>query len=499
MMGFRQARWDESLIMELSEPGKVGYLPPHSDAVDLSRLIPKSLLRDRLDLPEVSEIEVIRHFTRLSQENYGVDLGLYPLGSCTMKYNPRICEAVVRSHKLQDLHPEVDERFAQGTLQILYELSQSLVEVTGMDNVSLVPSAGAHGEFAGVLIMRAYHSRRGEGEKRTEIVVPDSAHGTNPASAAMAGYKVVEIPSASDGCIDLEALESALSERTAGFMLTNPNTIGVFEKNIVQIAKIVHGVGGLLYYDGANLNAIMGKARPGDMGFDIAHLNLHKTFSTPHGGGGPAAGPIGVKKALAEYLPIPTVEFDGTRYHLDYERPNSIGLIRSFFGNVAILVRAYAYILSLGAEGLERASELAVLNANYLARKITKEGGFSLPYAPDTPRKHESVLSAERLKKETGTGALEVSKRILDYGVHSPTMYFPLIVPEALMIEPTETASQRELDQYSSIVTDIAKAARSNPEGVAEAPRNTSVTRVDEVMGSHPKTLCLTWKMRKGQ
>ncbi len=497
-MGFRQARWNEPLIMELSERGKVGYLSP-TDEVDLSQFIPKKLLREKLPLPEVSEIEVIRHFTRLSQENYGVDLGLYPLGSCTMKYNPRICEAVVRSHKLQDLHPEVDERFAQGTLQIMHELSQYLAEITGMDKVSLVPSAGAHGEFAGVLIMRAYHTRRKEGEKRMEIVVPDSAHGTNPASAAMAGYKVVEIPSGRDGSVDLEALKSALSDRTAGFMLTNPNTIGMFEKNIVEIARMVHAVGGLLYYDGANLNAILGKARPGDMGFDIAHINLHKTFSTPHGGGGPAAGPIGVKEGLAKYLPIPTIEFDGTKYYLDYDRPESIGRIRSFFGNVAILVRAYAYILSLGAEGLERASELAVLNANYLARKISKESGFSLPYVSDTPRKHEFVLSAEALKKETGLGALEVSKRILDYGVHSPTMYFPLIVPEALMVEPTETASRRELDEYHTIVTSIAREARSNPDRVAGAPHNTSVTRVDEVKGSHPKTLRLTWKMRQAQ
>jgi len=494
-MGFRQARWDEPLINELSEPGKVGYLRPDESHIDVTQFIPKALLRENLPLPEVSEIEVIRHYTRLSQENYGVDLGLYPLGSCTMKYNPRVCEAVVRSHKLQDMHPDVDARFAQGILRILYELAQYLAEIIGMDKVSLVPSAGAHGEFAGVLIMRAYHAEKGEADKRTEILVPDSAHGTNPASAAMAGYKVVEIPSGTDGCVDLQALKAALGERTAGFMLTNPNTLGLFEKNILEIAKMVHDAGGLLYYDGANLNAILGKARPGDMGFDIAHINLHKTFSTPHGGGGPAAGPIGVKMELANFLPIPTIEFDGKEYYLEYDRPFSIGRIGSYLGNVAVLARAYAYIISLGAEGLECASELAVLNANYLARKIAGEGYFSLTYAPDWPRKHEFVLSAEPLKRETGAGALEVSKRILDYGVYSPTMYFPLIVPEALMVEPTETTSRRELKQYHEMLSSISREARANPSKAAGAPYNTSTTRVDEVKGSHPKTLRLTWKM----
>lgn len=503
-MNFRQARWNEPTIFELSEPGRLGHQPPAVEP-EISKVvgnplesIPKNLLREgHLGLSEVSEIEVVRHYTRLSQQNFGVDLGIYPLGSCTMKYNPRLCEAVVASHKFQELHPEMDERFTQGILEILYTLSEYLAEITGMSGVSLVPAAGAHGEFAGTLIIHAYHADHGEAETRNEIIVPDSAHGTNPASAAMAGFKVVEIPSNSEGLVDLEALKSIAGERTAGFMLTNPNTIGIFERNILEVAKIVHDVGGLLYYDGANLNAIMGKARPGDMGFDVSHMNLHKTFSTPHGGGGPAAGPIGVTKELEKYLPVPTIEFDGKKYYLNYDRPHSIGRIRSFLGNTAMLLRAYAYILSLGGDGLEKVSELAVLNANYVTKKVLKARGYALPYSPEVPRKHESVISAEPLRRDTGIGAKDVSKRLLDYGVHSPTMYFPLIVPEALMIEPTETVSMRELDEYADLLIRICDDAYANQKLFLEAPRNTSTGRVDEVKGSHPKTLSLTWKTRK--
>ena len=339
-MVYLQARWDEPPIIELSRPGKVGFhefLPAESSQAALER-IPNLLRRKRSpSLPEVSEIEVVRHYTRLSQENFGVDLGIYPLGSCTMKYNPKICDAIAASHKIQELHPYQDQRTVQGILQILYEASDFLANIVGMDKITLQPAAGAHGEYTGVLLMRAYHRDKGA-QNRDEMIVPDSAHGTNPASAAMAGYKVVEVSSNADGCVDKEALKSAVGPRTVGLMITNPNTLGIFEREIVEIAGIVHDAGGLLYYDGANLNAIMGKAKPGDMGFDIVHINLHKTFATPHGGGGPGAGPVGVTKSLADYLPIPTVEFDGSKYYLDYDRPKSIGKVRAFHGSSAVVL-----------------------------------------------------------------------------------------------------------------------------------------------------------------
>lgn len=499
-MVFKQADWEQPLIFEISRTGKLGHLvslgEEDRESLEAAKnTIPRSMIREAPPLlPEVSEVEVVRHYTRLSQQNYGVDLGMYPLGSCTMKYNPKICEVLAASPKITDLHPYQSQSNAQGILRVLYELSTFLAEITGMQKVSLNPAAGAHGEFCGALLMRAYHKSNGEAEKRNEMIVPDSAHGTNPASAAMAGFKVVVVPSDEEGCVDLEALKSVVSEKTAGIMITNPNTLGLFERHIEEISYIIHEAGGLLYYDGANLNAILGKARPGDMGFDIAHINIHKTFGTPHGGGGPGAGPIGVTERLAKYLPIPTVEYDDSRYYLDYDRPESIGKIRGFIGNVGVLLRAYAYILSLGPDGLEEVAELSVLNANYIAKRAMSTGKFTLPFGPGRPRKHEVVLSSQKISQETGVRAVDIAKRLLDFGLHAPTIYFPLIVQEALMIEPTETESKESLDAYAEALLKIADEAYSQPELVLNAPQNTTVGRVDDVAASHPRTMCLSWR-----
>lgn len=495
-MAFAQARWNEPSIDQLSAHGKIGY---HivSTSPDELELIPKNLRRDGpLDLPQVSEVEVVRHYTRLSQQNYGVDLGLYPLGSCTMKYNPKVCDALATSHKVQELHPYQDQKTVQGILQLLYEASDRLAKIVGVHKMTLQPAAGAQGEYTGLMIFRAYHRDKNEAD-RDEIIVPDSAHGTNPASAAMAGYKVVEVPSVASGCVDIDALKKTVGRRTAGLMITNPNTLGVFEHNILDMARVVHEAGGLLYYDGANLNAIMGKAKPGDMGFDVVHLNLHKTFATPHGGGGPGAGPIGVVSALADYLPVPTVEFDGSKYYLDYNRPKTIGKVRAFYGNVAVVLRAYAYILLHGAEGLEAASEVAVLNANYLAEKLRRIKGFSLPFGEGVPRKHEFVLSASQLLRDTGVSALQVAKRLLDFGVHPPTVYFPLIVEEAMMVEPTETVSKMELDAMTQAFQEVSDEAYAHSDMLKTAPHATSVTRIDEAKANRPKTMRLTWRSRK--
>jgi glycine dehydrogenase subunit 2 len=461
---------------------------------ELLAKVPKQLRRSRPpSFPELSETDVVRHYTRLSQENFGVDLGIYPLGSCTMKYNPKICDLIAASHKIQDLHPYQDQRAAQGILQVLYEASGFLGQIVGMDKITLQPAAGAHGEYTGVLIMRAYHRDRGD-QTRDEVIVPDSAHGTNPASAAMAGFKVVEVPSNVNGCVDTEALKAVVGPRTVGLMITNPNTLGIFEREIVEIAGIVHDAGGLVYYDGANLNAIMGKAKPGDMGFDIVHINLHKTFATPHGGGGPGAGPVGVKQRLADYLPVPTIEFDGTKYYLDYNRPKSIGKIRAFHGSAAVVLRAYTYILLNGKEGLESIAQIAVLNANYMAQKLRTIKGFSLPFAESVPRKHEFVLSASTLAKETGVTALQVGKRLLDFGIHSPTVYFPMIVEEALMTEPTETVSKIELDSMINGFAKISEEAYSGSDQPRTSPHSTSVSRIDEAKANRPKTINLTWR-----
>jgi len=503
---FRQASWSEPLIFELSGKGKVGQITPRlteEERIALNeamRGVPENILRkSRPDLPEVSEIEVVRHFIRLSQENFGVDLGTYPLGSCTMKYNPKICEILATSSQVRNLHPHQHTSLCQGILRVLYELSEFLAEITGMYKVSLQPSAGAHGELCGALIMRAAHKDRNELHKRAEMIVPDSSHGTNPASATMAGFKVVVVPSDGEGCIDVEALKNVVSDRTAGIMITNPNTLGIFEKRVLEIAEIVHEAGGLLYYDGANLNAILGKTRPLEMGFDITHINIHKTFGTPHGGGGPGAGPVGVTEELAKFLPVPTIEFDGKSYYLDHNRPKSIGKVRSFLGNVSVLLRAYAYILLLGAEGLEEIAEIAVLNANYLARKVLASGQYHMPFDSKKVRKHEIVISTEKITTDTGIRALDISKRLLDFGVHAPTMYFPLIVKEAMMIEPTEAESIDALDRYADILAKVANEAYLQPELLKNAPQNTTVGRVDDVAASHPKTMCLTWKMYRNR
>jgi glycine dehydrogenase subunit 2 len=499
---FKQASWNEPAIFKLGKNGRRGHTLPKveneiKDAVgDLNALIPGNMQRkSKLALPELSESEVVRHFMRLSEMNYGVDSGFYPLGSCTMKYNPKINEQLACLPTINMTHPYQDEGTVQGILEILFRLERWLAEITGTSEVCLHPSAGAHGELLGTLLMRAYHKMNGNSEKRSEVIVPDSAHGTNPASAAMAGFNVVVVPSDEDGCVDLKALETAVSEKTAGLMLTNPNTLGIFEKNIEEIAKIVHEAGGLLYYDGANLNPILGKARPGDMGFDIVHINIHKTFGTPHGGGGPGAGPVGVSEELAKFLPIPRVVFDGKRYCLDYDKPHSIGKIRSFYGNTAVLLKAYAYILSLGFEGLEEVAEVSVLNANYIMHKLKDVKGLMLPYNSRKPRKHECVFSAKPLKNETGISALNIAKRLLDYGLHAPTIYFPLIVDEALMIEPTETFEKEELDRFAETIRKICEEAYTKPETVLDAPRNTAVPRLDEVKASHPRTMALSWRM----
>jgi glycine dehydrogenase subunit 2 len=501
---FKQANWNEQMIFNLGREGRRGHILPRleeeiRDSIgDLNTLIPAGMRRQsQLRLPELSEVEVTRHFVRLSEMNFGVDSGLYPLGSCTMKYNPKINELLAGLPTISMLHPYQDESTVQGILEILYRLERWLAEITGTSEVCLQPSAGAHGEFLGTLLMRAHHKLNGEHERRGEVIVPDSAHGTNPASAAMAGFNVVIVPSDEDGCVDLEALKAVVSEKTAGLMLTNPNTLGIFEKNIEEIAEIVHEAGGLLYYDGANLNPMLGKARPGDMGFDIVHINIHKTFSTPHGGGGPGAGPVGVSKELAKFLPVPSIVFDGERYHLDYDKPHSIGKIRSFYGNVAVLLKAYAYILSLGLEGLKEVAEVSVLNANYLMKRLKEIRGLTLPYNSEKPRKHECVFSAKPLKDETGVSALNIAKRLLDYGLHAPTIYFPLIVDEALMIEPTETFEKEELDRFVETLQKICEEAYTNPEIVLKAPHNTAVSRLDEVRASHPRTMALSWRMHR--
>ncbi len=489
-MAFKQANWDEPLIIERSSRGRVGFTMPDSESVP--EILPGLLRKNPPRLPELSETEVVQHYVRLSQQNYGVDLGIYPLGSCTMKYNPKLLDRIATMKKIQDLHPLQNEESAQGILKILYELSVWLAEIVGLAKVSLQPAAGAHGEFAGAMIMRAYHASNGDLGKRDELIVPDSAHGTNPASAAMAGFKVVEVPSDREGCVDIDALRGSLSSRTAGLMLTNPNTLGIFEPNILEIADLVHDRGGLLYYDGANLNAMLGKAKPGRMGFDIVHINIHKTFATPHGGGGPGAGPIAVSEGIERFLPVPTVERAGDRFYLDFDRPDTIGKIHGFWGNVAVLLRAYAYILMMGKDGLEEVAEAAVLNANYLARNLAQVRGFELPF-PEKPRKHEFVISAAKMTRETGVTALEVSKRMLDFGIHAPTVYFPLIVDEAMMIEPTETVSKQTLDETLKTISKIADEAYTNPAIVKAAPTGTTVTRIDEARASHPKSMQLTW------
>ncbi|AEM77792.1 LOW QUALITY PROTEIN: hypothetical protein Thewi_0291 [Thermoanaerobacter wiegelii Rt8.B1] len=474
------------LIFELSKEGRKAYTLPKLDIEEkpLEDILPQQMMRkEEIELPEVSEVDIIRHYTLLSNKNYGVDTGFYPLGSCTMKYNPKINEDMASLIGFTALHPYQPVETVQGALKLMYELENMLSEITGMDKFSLQPAAGAHGELTGLMIIKAYHEHRND-KKRKKIIVPDSAHGTNPASAAVAGFDVIEIKSNKEGAIDLEALKAVLNDEVAGLMLTNPSTLGLFEENIVEIARLIHEAGGLLYYDGANLNAIMGITRPGDMGFDVVHLNLHKTFSTPHGGGGPGSGPVGVKKELADFLPVPVIEFKDGIYSLNYDRPLSIGKVRSFYGNFNVLIKAYSYILTMGAEGLKRASEMAVLNANYLKEKLKNHYKVAI----DKVCMHEFVL-AGLLEKVNDITTLDVAKRLIDYGFHPPTIYFPLIVDSAIMVEPTETESKETLDAFIEAMIKIAEEAKENPQLLKEAPHNTPVRRVDEVLAARNPVL----------
>ena len=427
-------------------------------------------------LPEVSEPELVRHFTELTTRNFGVDTGFYPLGSCTMKHNPRINEVVARLPGFADLHPLQEEDASQGALELMWRLQEILAEVCGLDAVSLQPAAGSQGELTGLMLMRAYFADRGEGEQRRKIVVPDTAHGTNPASVTMAGYELVQVATDSRGNIDLDDLRGKVDEATAGLMLTNPSTLGLFDEGIEEVERIFHGAGALMYYDGANLNAVCGITRPGDMGFDIVHINLHKTFSQPHGGGGPGGGPIAVRGMLDPFLPVPQVVRDGDRFRLDGDRPKTIGKVRGYTGPFGVFVRSYAYIRAYGP-ALREMSEVAVLNANYLLALL--RDAYELPY--DRLCMHEFVLSARTLKREHGVTALDVAKRLMDYGFHPPTIYFPLVVSEALMIEPTETETKETLDEFAAAMVEIAREAKESPELLHDAPHTRPVGRLDEV------------------
>ncbi len=470
------------LIFELGQAGRANtYLEAGKP---LETFLPREVLRDELPLPDNSELDVVRHYTQLSHRTFGIDLGFYPLGSCTMKYNPRVNDAIVARPEFADLHPFTPDELAQGALQVMYELERSLSSLFGMAAFSLNPSAGAHAELGALLIAKKYFKERGE-PHRDKVIVPDTAHGTNPASAAMCGFKVISLPSNERGRVNVAEIRKVLGADTAVCMMTNPNTLGLFENEIAGIAAAVHEAGGLMYYDGANANAIMGYTRPGDMGFDLMHLNTHKTFTIPHGGGGAGHGPLGVAAHLVEYLPTPVVTRNGDAYRLDFDRPKSIGPMRSFWSNFAHAVRALAYLYANGADGLKRVSQLAVLNANYLRVKIAEF--LETPY-PENCR-HEFVASAQRLKKEHGVRALDLAKALLDCGYMAPTMYFPLLVPECLMIEPTETESKETLDGFVEALRGIVRRAQTDPEALLAAPVSTPVGRVDETRAARQPDL----------
>lgn len=468
------------LIFDKSRAARDKHVQAPYEQVDIGDLPKNALRQDTPKLPEVSEMEVVRHYTQLSQKNFSIDTNFYPLGSCTMKYNPRGAHKLASLPGLIDRHPLAHDTNSQGVMSCLFDLQQILACLTGMKGVSLSPMAGAQGEFAGVAMIKAYHQARGD-DARCEIIVPDAAHGTNPATAMMCGYRVREIPTQANGDIDLIALEKALGPQTAGIMLTNPSTLGVFDRGIEQVAKMVHQAGGLLYYDGANLNAIMGKVRPGDMGFDVMHMNLHKTFATPHGGGGPGAGPVAVGERLLPYLPTPFVGKKSNQYYwiTDQELPTTIGRLSAFMGNSGILLRAYIYARLLGRDGLTRASEFAVLNANYLMVRL-QEAGFTIAL-PDRRATHEFIVTLQPEMKQAGVTALDFSKGLLDYGIHAPTMYFPLIVPECLLIEPTETESKQELDNFVNAMTALRELALNNPNALKAMPKTLPVKRMDDV------------------
>ena len=487
----------EPLIFELSSPGRKGYSLPEPDVPvkPIEELLPAEALRTTPpDLPEVSEVDVVRHFTRLSSMNYHPDRAMYPLGSCTIKHNPRVNEDIAALPGFARIHPLQPDETCQGAIRLMLELGEYLAEISGMDTVTLQPSAGAHGELTSLMMIRAYHERAGN--PRRKVIIPDSAHGTNPASVTQVGYEAVQITTNERGLIDIEQLADVMDEDVAAFMLTNPNTLGLFESQVREIARIVHDVGAFLYMDGANMNAILGITRPGDMGFDVVHFNLHKTFSTPHGGGGPGAGPVGVRGELADFLPTPLpVKDNKGHYDLDYDRPHTIGRIRSFTGSFGMMVRAYAYIRSNGPDGLRQVSENAILNANYLMRRLeayysraVKVHGAEkeTPIPHDVPCQHEFVASGSRFRKK-GVRTLDIAKRLLDFGFYAPTIYFPLIVPEAIMIEPTETESKESLDSFIDAMLTIAKEIEEDPEKVIGAPYTTPITRLDEAQAArHP-------------
>ena len=472
------------LVFEQAQTGRVNNAQTVNKA-NLNNVIPDNLKRKKRPLlPEISEMQAVRHFTRLSQKNFSIDTHFYPLGSCTMKYNPRACNQLSMLPGLVNRHPATPDSNSQGFLSCMYDLQEILKDVTGMHEVSLAPMAGAQGEFAGVAMIRAYHDAQNDGKgdpDRKEILVPDAAHGTNPATATMCNYKVKEIPTNSDGDVDIEELKKAVGPQTAGIMLTNPSTLGVFEREIKEIADIVHNAGGLLYYDGANLNAILGKVKPGDMGFDVIHMNLHKTFSTPHGGGGPGAGPVGVSKRLEPYLPVPMVVENAGEYQVVSEksRPHSIGRLSCFMGNAGILLRAYIYARILGRGGMQRVAEFATLNANYMLA-VLQQNGFEIAY-PNRRATHEFIVTLKKQAKELGVNTMDFAKRLLDYGFHAPTTYFPLLVPECLLIEPTETETKQELDGFMQAMSDILKEAQTEPEKVTSAPHTLPVRRLDDV------------------
>ncbi len=474
------------LIFEKSRPGRraVDITANDVPATSLAERIDGELLREDIDLPEVSELDLVRHYTALSQRNFGVDLGFYPLGSCTMKYNPKITEEAAKLPGFTGLHPYAPEAFSQGNLALMDELRRMLCELFGMADFTLQPSAGAQGELTGIMICRKYFEKNGE--KRSRILIPDAAHGTNPASGALCGFETVTIPSSSEGGVDLTALESAMTEDVAGLMLTNPNTLGFFEKNIADVARIIHSRGGLLYCDGANANAFLGRTRPGDIGFDLIQLNLHKTFSTPHGGGGPGSGPVGVGAKLVPFLPIPRIIKVENRYTLTEDFPDTIGRVKAFYGNFNVMVKAYTYLRLLGASGLKRTSDMAVLNANYIKARLAPY--FDLPY--DRTCMHECVFSGNRQVRSHGVHTLDMAKRLLDFGVHPPTIYFPLIVPEAIMIEPTETESKETIDTFCDAMIAIAKEAEENPDRVKGAPYTTPVKRLDDVLAARKPNVC---------
>ncbi|USK57869.1 aminomethyl-transferring glycine dehydrogenase subunit GcvPB (plasmid) [Cytobacillus solani] len=474
------------LIFERSKEGRLGYNLPTLDVpeVNLEEELEDIYVRTvDAELPEVNELELMRHYIGLSNRNFGILSGFYPLGSCTMKYNPVINEDVVRLPGFSHIHPYQDPKTVQGALELMYDLQVHLEEITGMHEITLQPAAGSQGEWTALMMIKAFHEANGD-HHRDEVIVPDSAHGTNPATAAVAGFKVVEVKSNEKGLVDIEDLKRLVNENTAALMLTNPNTLGLFETEILEMSEIIHSVGGKMYYDGANLNAVMGYTRPGDMGFDVVHLNLHKTFTGPHGGGGPGSGPIGVSEDLAPFLPKPVIRKNDGVYELVYNLPQSIGMVKSYYGNFGINVRAYTYIRTMGAEGLKKVSEYAVLNANYMMRGLEKE--YELPFTQYC--KHEFVISCKKQKK-LGVRALNIAKRLMDLEIHPPTVYFPLIVEEAIMIEPTETESKETLDNFINAMIQIADEAKSNPEVVQEAPHNTVIKRLDETTASRKPIL----------